>query len=420
MTNKNFSFPSVYDGSSTESENDDFFDDILSDEEYHEYKKRAFLVSTFAAVGAIKRMKVERDQAYVRSRIEWHAHVSSLLEEGPHTFARFYRMSYSSFNKLLKLLKPYLVVDKGMADVKSSKGPIIPEVCLHCLLRWLAGDSYLGIRVAAGISVPSFYRVVYKCIDVINQCPQLKYHLPTDLNEAAQNFEDISSHSAISGCIGVVDGYLLEIQTPATDETGNVKSYFSGHYHKYGVNIQAACDDKCRFISVCVAAPGGTNDLAAFRETSLSDWVHTLPIGKFMIGDNAYICSDQLLTPYHSDEIDDAKKDAYNFYVSQLQIRIEMAFGLMTQKRRILKQPLYVSLKNVGRVFLAITHLHNFCIDEGCTENYDEEESTSDTVVDWSDFSNVENLTYIRNNLVMRKYLVKYIFNLGLVRPTHY
>jgi len=62
----------------------------------------------------------------------------------------------------------------------------------------------------------------------------------------------------------------------------------------------------------------------------------------------------------------DPEKDAFNIYLSQLQICIEQTFGLMTTKWRILRQPLQMRLKNVGKVFMCITRLHNFCINKGC------------------------------------------------------
>ena len=84
----------------------------------------------------------------------------------------------------------------------------------------------------------------------------------------------------------------MKIQTPSI-------SFFSGHYQTYGINVQAACDAKCRFItSVCVAASGGTNDIAAFRKCPLFQQVQRLPIGNYIIGDNAYICTENLLTPF--------------------------------------------------------------------------------------------------------------------------
>ncbi|KAE9161337.1 hypothetical protein PF002_g32397, partial [Phytophthora fragariae] len=39
--------------------------------------------------------------------------------------------------------------------------------------------------------------------------------------------------------------------------------------------------------------------------------------------------------------VDRTDRDNYNFHVSQLRIRIEMAFGLLVNKWRIFKQPLH-------------------------------------------------------------------------------
>jgi hypothetical protein len=52
-------------------------------------------------------------------------------------------------------------------------------------------------------------------------------------------FKSISYNEAIMNCIGIIDGYLLRIKTPSRIHVGNVKSYFSGHYQCYGINIQA-------------------------------------------------------------------------------------------------------------------------------------------------------------------------------------
>jgi len=80
-------------------------------------------------------------------------------------------------------------------------------------------------------------------------------------------------------CVACLDGYLLQIRVPACSETGNVKSYFSGHYQTYGINIQSACDHKCRFVYAAVAAPRGANDIAAFKK--LSQMIQKLPRRRF-------------------------------------------------------------------------------------------------------------------------------------------
>ena len=66
-----------------------------------------------------------------------------------------------------------------------------------------------------------------------------------------------------------------------------------------------------------LAAPGGANDIAAFRKTQFSKMVQNLLLRKFSIGDNSYCCSETLLTKFSGLEKDEPAKDAFNFYLIQ-------------------------------------------------------------------------------------------------------
>ena len=81
-----------------------------------------------------------------------------------------------------------------------------------------------------------------------------------------------------------------------------------------------------------------------------------------MLADNAYTLSDTLLIPYSGVDKQDPSKDVFNFYLSQLCIRIEQAFGLLVSKWRIFKKPLEAKLFRVGHIVQACAWLHNFCI----------------------------------------------------------
>jgi hypothetical protein len=96
---------------------------------------------------------------------------------------------------------------------------------------------------------------------------------------------------------------LLEDPHSIQQRSRQCQSFFSGHYQTYGINIHALCDAKeCRFISVCIAAPGGCNDIAAFQSSPLHEIVQQLPIGMYIIGgkkNHAYCCcSEHLLTHF--------------------------------------------------------------------------------------------------------------------------
>jgi hypothetical protein len=297
------------DDASSSDDDDDFLEYLLENDEDDKDDLELFrliLQHRRAARRSAARRRARRTKPrqsfFVRNRIEWESHVQKLLAEGPLAFSRMYRMDYNSFVKLCAMVEPFMERDIEKAQARwGGRFVIATEIALHCLLRYLAGGSYLDIRLSAGISVPSFYRIVHVCINAIVKCEDLSFSFPStddELQEIADGFRALSTKEVINGCVGCLDGLLLKVRTPSSKETGNVKSFFSGHYQTYGINVQAACDSKCRFISICIAAPGGCNDIAAFRRTPLHELVQQLPMGKYVIGDNAYCCSEHLLTPF--------------------------------------------------------------------------------------------------------------------------
>ena len=310
-----------------------------------------------------------RSNRLTRSRLNWQRHVQMLLHENQ--FDVMYRMTLESFNNLLDLLSPNLQVNERFSPLCCG-APISPEIFLHCTVRFLAGGSYHDIRQSASISKPSFYCVVWQTIFAINNCHDLNIKLPSDVDAIkciAEGFQRKSTgDGAMEGCIGALDGFLLRITAPSKNECGgNVTAYYSGHYCCYGLNVQALCDSDCQFLYFSVAAPGKTNDARAIKKTSLLPWIEKLPPGFFVACDCAYSISEHLIGPFAGPERFVETNDAFNFYLSQLRIRIEMAFGLLVTKWRILQAPLSIKLKNIPHLFGAIMRLHNYCISRGET-----------------------------------------------------
>ena len=136
------------------------------------------------------------------------------------------------------------------------------------------------------------------------------------------------------------DGLLCTIEKPK--DVPNPLEFFSGYYQKFDFNVQAVCDANLYFIHLAVAGKGQSNDARAFRKmTVLWQWIESLKDrGYFIIGDNAYPIMNTLLIPFSGVEAGDPWKDAYNFYLSQLRIRIEMCFGRLTIKWRIFRTDL--------------------------------------------------------------------------------
>ena len=331
-------------------ENDEKKRDIIFGACHHNINKMCQLVTEFDSVFNLS--PTSRRCSTFDQRLCWSTFVSN--HGGRTELKRHLCMSLTSFEKLLSFIRQSLEVDSAMAQLRG--GVIIPEIALYCTLRYIAGGSYTDIFFV-GISKASFYRVVWKTMYAIVRCENLRIVWPNTKElavQSAEGFSSISTNRALTECVAVLDGYHMEITTPPKKEVQNVKSYFSGHYQTYGINIQAACDHNCRFLFIGVGGPGVMGDREAIKESGLHNLVEDLPGLLYCIGDCAYTPTEHLIPIYGSDYATKARYDNYNFYASQLRIRIEMSFGLMVKKWGILSRPITIKMQKVKLLICCI------------------------------------------------------------------
>jgi DDE superfamily endonuclease len=184
----------------------------------------------------------------------------------------------------------------------------------------------------------------------------------SQLGRNAAAFQGLATdHVIFKHLVGAIDGMLDRTIQPYG--VPNPRSYFSGHYKCFGINLQAICDALLRFIFAGIGGPGATADVTAFRALSISDLVEQLPGSYYVVGNAAYIPMDRMLTPYTGAAArNEYRKDTYNFYLSQMRIRIEMAFGRLTTKWRILRTPLQTHLPKTIKIVEVACRLHNYVI----------------------------------------------------------
>lgn len=310
------------------------------------------------------REPIPKYQEFRRNGV-WEEHVTKCLHKRDE-FQRRYHMSIDAFQTLVG----YLDIKLDHKQSQCSSGgieAIDANIIVACGLRWLGGESHKTNADAFHISIASSKRVVTQFINAINECNLLSINLPTEdeLEELAiRTMEKSTCDDSFYGCVLMIDGFLSTRTTPGNHECTAVTDFYSGHKKTYGLNVQALCDHTLRFRYVCVAAPGKTNDNKAFyRCTGLQTWLQTLPTQYFIVCDNAYPLSNKLLTPFKGRQREDVYNSSYNFYLSQLRIRIEMAFGRMTAKFRIMRHQMICTLAMQSKVIGAVTRLHNFVID---------------------------------------------------------
>ena len=179
------------------------------------------------------------------------------------------------------------------------------------------------------------------------------------------------SKAEFSNCVRCIDGMLVWTHFPNENncllaECG-AKKFLCSRKKNFGLNMQAVCDARGRFLDIDIHHPGATSDYLSFMTSQLKKMVSTpnfLGPGLALYGDNAYVTCEYMVTPFKCVK-QDKHKDAYNFYHSQLRINIECALGQLVQRWSILRKPipLNISLKKTTALVMCLCKLHNFCID---------------------------------------------------------
>ena len=115
----------------------------------------------------------------------------------------------------------------------------------------------------------------------------------------------------------------------------------------YGANCQEVNDAWLRFLFFEVAVTGENSAQVAIEATRFLDILASFPNIHYIIGDAAYLLSSKVITPFTGSQRNAVLNVSFNFRLSQVQIRIEMAFGRVVAKWRILRSPLVCSLSKI-------------------------------------------------------------------------
>ena len=145
------------------------------------------------------------------------------------------------------------------------------------------------------------------------------------------------------------------------------------------MNCQSVSDCRGRILDISIKYGGSSSDCRAFEASELHTCLENGLMKQdgenprfVLFGDNAYLNTSYMATPFTnvSGDPNRVSEDAYNFYHSQLRIRVECAFGIMVQRWGILRSamPRNLSIAKIVALVNALAKLHNFCINE--TDNY--------------------------------------------------
>ena len=305
---------------------------------------------------------------------------------GPNYFRRAYRMTYYCFCRLHMKLK-YGIRETARRLQKYRNrglrggnyvpppipnGPVTTSVRLACALRYIAGGSPYDIMSVYGVSHTIVLDSVWCVVDAVNQLPNFHIEYPRSRAEQmkiAKGFEE-TSDVGFPNCAGCIDGLLIWTHKPSEEDAKKAgvgrKKFLCGRKGKFGLNCQAISDVRGRILDISIVYGGASSDCLAFEGSGIYEDLEAglLHDNLVLFGDNSYLNSHYMVTPFPN--VSSGSKDDFNFFHSQLRIRVECAFGMMVFRWGVLRSaiPLNITISKTIALVHALAKLHNFCIDE--------------------------------------------------------
>jgi hypothetical protein len=216
-------------------------------------------------------------------------------------------------------------------------------------LRYFAGGCPYNIMQVHGVSHVSVFVSVWGVVDAINATKYFNYSFPTHKQQMkiAAAFQ-AKSGAGFDNVVGAIDGLVICTRMPTLAEcvamnVGQV-NFRCHRKDKYGMNLQAICDHDLKFTWADMRYPAATSDYMAWVTSKLHRALENNAMSKMIIdgfvivGDCAYVKKMFMATPLRG--VQEGPEDAYNFYLSQLRITIERAFGVLVHWWAILRAPL--------------------------------------------------------------------------------
>ena len=312
--------------------------------------------------------------------------IDAMLTELGNYVRRAYRMTLEAFLELHDALAPALLAKfrTGSADTAPT-GPnggfICTKLRLSAAIRFFAGAEVWDLMSSHGIGRSTIYDSIWKVVDAVNESSQLSFNednspFPThaEQEEIADGF-GAKSGAGFNKVVGAIDGMLIWTVCPplkwCREKNKCQTNFHCSRKDKYGLVMLAICDHRTKFRWLNISEPGRMSDYASWIKTDLTSQLdddalmsQILLAGHTLIGDNAFVKKKYMAVPFPGTGIE-VSQDAYNFYLSQLRITIERAFGILVHRWGVLRKPLNVHIGRVSALVTCLCRLHNYCIDSG-------------------------------------------------------
>ncbi|XP_011867696.1 PREDICTED: putative nuclease HARBI1 [Vollenhovia emeryi] len=282
-----------------------------------------------------------------------------------------FRMSKTSILQLCDQLRDEL---EPLPNFLQPREPISVEKQVAIALYKLASTAeYRVVGNVMGIHKSSVKKCLYRVVKAINKVMLRQYiHMPDEI-EARFISDKFEEKCFIPQIIGSIDGTHVEVIPP--------KEGYRDFINRKGwpsYNMLAVVDYNGRLFSrifrnIVVKHPGSCHDAAVLKDSILyqnadtiipqsTRTINGLEIPFMIVGDPAYPLLPWLLKGFSGSL--SAEEESFNVYLNSARVSVEMAFGRLKARWRILHK-INCDYKFAPEIISACCILHNYVESKG-------------------------------------------------------
>jgi len=172
-------------------------------------------------------------------------------------------------------------------------------------------------------------------------------------------------------CIGALDGKRIAILPPP-----NSGSQYYNYKHFFSIVLLALVDANYRFLYVDIGCYGRMSDGGVYNNSSLAEalannTLHVpapevlsgsdITVPYVVVADDAFALKPYQMKPYSHKQLTHDKQ-VYNYRLSRVRRVVEQAFGIMSQRFRVLGRPIPLTPAKTKLIVMTICCLHNFLL----------------------------------------------------------
>ena len=240
-------------------------------------------------------------------------------------------------------------------DVETRGGALSTKQRLEAFLRYVSDPGFqVGVGEDLGIDQSSVCRSVHYICERLVQIADNWIKFPQTRQEKENASSTWTAKYSFPQAIGAIDCTHIKINRPVRrfhpDEFVNRKGVHS-------INVQATCDSKECFTSVCASWAGSVHDSRILRCSDIPHIMQSTGGDFLLLGDSGYPIKPWLMVPFRNPET--PAQQQFNKIFTKERVIIERCFGQLKKRFPMLAGVVRVAIKQVPKFIVACVVLHN-------------------------------------------------------------